>query len=752
MGVDAARPITPADPGSRTVYPVIFTGCTPKGMHAPVVSWRYTDKREFRARVNKTDLCLTRKKPFTPYLAAYLSAFASMPYIGTNYYPANATTTDTYSPLVVDVCGSVDGIDKWDFDPQLGTIATFDNLCATIMHNSMNVSAGMPYMLWSCAVTKTGTGVEHQQFSLSATPAWVGTFSARGARFPVGTVGLPIVGPLGKCLTAQSTGRAMRAVLSDCDGRQEQLWQWRADRLYYSSSDCLERLSDGSFEVRTCSVKSTQSAAYRLPQQDISGWMDTFQYGELRIGGACLSVDNIFLSPSRQQTRVFAGPCDREQALLRSWFLQTRMRTLRIQALRLTDDDGTRGSFATSGGVAYLVGVLNRQYERHGLRFSYNPATDFADYRNTSANTLGWGPTFSTDAAGSRAIDYVASNTYYGKIVIAFARGRLSGLKRVATDAASMCDSLRRSAAWSTPAMQQNYVGGICAATEVPLGSAACANAVLTQAFGAAFSGYSTTADLSVDMQCDAMGANCKKTAVDEVNAMCDFGGGWSSSCNNQATPSLMIDPINGWGCSDAAKQPGFQKSLDGYPAESYSIVLGGSDAANIVHEMGHYLGLDHTFTGDGDGIFDTIADFTSTYWDGLGIDRCGNPEGQPGTMPPDRRNTMNYFGCFFLPSMRSLSPQQAGKIEWKLSHQPNRTQLQSCKPSFDYDPNHVTCTTMLSFNQCNEAAAVLPGVVCSYVPAGGPVFSVLSFDKPNRNGVGHEPPGRDDERALGRP
>jgi hypothetical protein len=191
----------------------------------------------------------------------------------------------------------------------------------------------------------------------------------------------------------------------------------------------------------------------------------------------------------------------------------------------------------------------------------------------------------------------------------------------------------------------------------------------------------------------------------------------------------------------------GFQRSADGYPAESYSIVLGWSDPSNIVHEMGHYLGLDHTFSGEADLILDTPADPTTSYWDGLAVDRCGNPEGPAGTMPTDRRNAMNYFGCFFLPNLRSFSPQQAGKIDWKLTHQPNRTQLHSCKPTADYDAYHLTCATERSYNQCVEAASVVSGLMCAYQPSGGSMFSAFRLEKRGQGPVGREAPGRNNER-----
>ena len=130
---------------------------------------------------------------------------------------------------------------------------------------------------------------------------------------------------------------------------------------------------------------------------------------------------------------------------------------------------------------------------------------------------------------------------------------------------------------------------------------------------------------------------------------------GWYSRCYSSGTESKMkqalaVDPatnLNVYTCSPTGGILGYARFPDSYPETSYmhGVVLldeslpGGSAAPyNLgdtgTHEVGHYLGLYHTFQGGcnapGDSVADTPAEASAAYGCPTGRDTCSGGGADP--------------------------------------------------------------------------------------------------------------------------
>jgi hypothetical protein len=62
--------------------------------------------------------------------------------------------------------------------------------------------------------------------------------------------------------------------------------------------------------------------------------------------------------------------------------------TLRVQAIRLADDDGGRPADTAAAEFSQWVDFANASFAPAGIAFAYDPAADFAEVRNTFLNNL----------------------------------------------------------------------------------------------------------------------------------------------------------------------------------------------------------------------------------------------------------------------------------------------------------------------------------------------------------------------------
>ncbi len=105
-------------------------------------------------------------------------------------------------------------------------------------------------------------------------------------------------------------------------------------------------------------------------------------------------TDCSLLATARFGDRLVAGGSRHERDGIQraTIWVGGRPEVLRIQAIRVADDDGGRQANAAAELLVPMVEFANRVYAPAGIQFEYDPATDFTDLYDTNVNnSMGWG-------------------------------------------------------------------------------------------------------------------------------------------------------------------------------------------------------------------------------------------------------------------------------------------------------------------------------------------------------------------------
>jgi hypothetical protein len=97
--------------------------------------------------------------------------------------------------------------------------------------------------------------------------------------------------------------------------------------------------------------------------------------------------------------------------------------TLRIQAIRLTDDDGGRAADTTAAQFSEWVDFANVSFAPAGIAFAYDPAADFAEVRNTFLNNLADPNDTFPDWRAQGALGNEIAARYPGKVLVIMRHG-----------------------------------------------------------------------------------------------------------------------------------------------------------------------------------------------------------------------------------------------------------------------------------------------------------------------------------------
>lgn len=463
LAVDRAKPLVPApaanaSPLSGTFYPVVSVRCDALTPDLPA-QWTFTDTRELRIAVNGTPMCLSARfmTGFAPLLDPFLRAFkASEPGSPFAYLAGdlkrdgvvNAARLRANPDLVVGACGRPDGTDFWVYDPVLGTIsgpAGFDDKaqrvrqCVT-MHGDWNFrpprhDGGMPVSAANCPDLwsfNRAAVLAHQRWT-AAGAAWPTYRSPEPSDYFGGTRGLPIVGPIGRCLTADMSLRL--AVTSDCDGRAEQDWIVAGGQIRLGPhGDCLEVAADRKVALGACAGAAGQKWTYAVKDPVPNPrWRTAEVFGQIHPNGdpaQCLAVtDDPFVDPVRQRNPLRVTACASVLPRQTSWFRADTVQTVRVALLRFSNDDGTSPALGARSDadlkrmMESMVAALSEHYRVLGVRFVFDPDHDYMMVKDTIANTQ---IRTNGEAAGSR-ITRIAAGPLYGKLVIVVTAGMGGG-------------------------------------------------------------------------------------------------------------------------------------------------------------------------------------------------------------------------------------------------------------------------------------------------------------------------------------
>jgi hypothetical protein len=235
-----------------------------------------------------------------------------------------------------------------------------------------------------------------------------------------GTGGLPISGPLGRCLTSDYDEH--RVITSECDGRLQQNWKLVGSAIHLGmTGDCLERRSTGDVRTAVCNGKADQQWRYSIAAPDPGpSWISSDVYGQILAANdatKCLVVrEDPFVDPARYRNPVQLGDCTVELSRKTSWFIPDNVYTIRMAVVRYSDDDGSNAAMgqetddAVKAQAEALATYLSDYYRAVGFRFAFDPAHDLVKIRNTQANQ--------TPGEADQRIQQVAGTEAYGKAVI----------------------------------------------------------------------------------------------------------------------------------------------------------------------------------------------------------------------------------------------------------------------------------------------------------------------------------------------
>src|SRR5262249_50230074 len=143
--------------------------------------------------------------------------------------------------------------------------------CVT-MHGDWGVrpprnDAGMPVSAANCpdlwSFNRAAVPAHQRWTTPDAREAWP-TYAHDPKDYFSGARGQPIVGPMGRCLTADLTQKI--AVTSDCDGRVEQDWVVEGELMRLgpkgANGDCLDMAADRKVVLVACSAAAGQKWTY----------------------------------------------------------------------------------------------------------------------------------------------------------------------------------------------------------------------------------------------------------------------------------------------------------------------------------------------------------------------------------------------------------------------------------------------------------------------------------------------------------
>ena len=449
--------IHPDVPVSGTFYPVVVMPCDQPGADFPM-QWRMTDTREFRITVRGTEMCLSsRTLPgFEPLIDAWLAAYkAAEPgspyaYLNRDYTADDKGARQRHSPpLLVNACGRGDAVDFFVYDELTGTISTprGKRTCAGLLYDTAlrptAYKAGMPVNVTYCPELRSyrRDGPTAVRWTLNGHKEPLPTYRAPDpAAYFGGADGLPITGPMGRCLSAEGTN----LVTSDCDGRVEQTWKsvGKAIRLG-AQGDCLTLGAGGAAALSPCNDDASQRWVYRVREPVPNAkWLNADVYGQFhpedKPDQCLVTALDPFADTMRQRNPVKVMACSGVKPRQTSWFRPTHVRTVRLAVHRYANDDGGNAANGTATDdqvkalAERLAFRLSEYYARAGIRFVFVPEHDFARTNETATNQAPKRkPDGSPNLDASLRASRISGTTHYGKVALvtiaAFVGGGSSG-------------------------------------------------------------------------------------------------------------------------------------------------------------------------------------------------------------------------------------------------------------------------------------------------------------------------------------
>lgn len=458
--IPAASANGPPHVAAGPFYPAVVASCASLAADA-AASWLPTERRELRVRVKGAQMCLSLRPmgAFQPLVAPFLQAFAAtqpgspFAYLADDLAPAgvvNARRADIAPELVVGACGQSDAIDYWVYDDPSGTISApagpLRRRACVALHIGRGqkpdaVVAGAPAWAAYCvdspdtpdrslAALDRASLPLGQRWRLESGAESPPTYVQRGGKdYFSGRGGLPITGPMGRCLTADAKPAPYT---TDCDGRLEQDWKYVDNQIRLESKGlCLASLATGEAVLNPCSQDRNQYWALTV-RDPLAGpdWLHAQAYGQLRPldePAKCLAVaKDPFLEPMLTHNALKLAECSSLEPRQTSWFLVKTVQTVRVELLRFghspdhlalpkRSDDDLKATFQAE------MSRLSEQYRRLGVRFVFDPDHDFRHVEDKVADDP-------KDARGlALAIGRLAANDFYGKITVALTERGLPG-------------------------------------------------------------------------------------------------------------------------------------------------------------------------------------------------------------------------------------------------------------------------------------------------------------------------------------
>lgn len=442
--IDVPHGAPPLRMAPGTFYPVVLVDCS--GAPAAPVAWTTTDTRELRIVVKGEPMCLSRRTPagFQPLAEPFLAAVgAERPGSLLAYLPAEirrsraGVNESAGLPVLASPCARSDAADSWIYDHLTGTVAGPNRQFCLTTDGRPNRTAAPPRAGTPVQLARCG---DLRLYSRDATPArqrWA--ISDPAANWPTyrppaaasyfgGQAGLPITGPLGRCLGAMPARNVVTT--SDCDNRVEQDWLYSDGAIRLGgTSRCLAQPTPGTVLLRPCDGSDAQRWTYeKVDPVPNPRWRTAQVYGRIHPRSAaadCLVVrDDPFLDPLLQNNRVAVAPCAATPPRQTSWFMQDRVRTVRLALLRYANDDGgkpSNGAATDDQMKALMVSFalrLSEHYRGLGLRFVFDPDHDYLALRDSIANEARPRADGRPDWTSANRGSLVAATTLYGRATV----------------------------------------------------------------------------------------------------------------------------------------------------------------------------------------------------------------------------------------------------------------------------------------------------------------------------------------------